>query len=65
MPSLFEGTLPYGSEASVGERLDRLAWTPFHTRVTLALGVGWLLDAFEVNIIGNVLGVLPRWSQCG
>ena len=60
MPSLFEGTLPYGAEASVGERLDRLAWTPFHTRVTLALGVGWLLDAFEVNIIGNVLGVLER-----
>ncbi len=43
---------------SVGERLDRLPWVRFHTRVTLALGVGWLLDALEVNIIGNVLGVL-------
>ena len=45
---------------SIGQRLDRLAWTRFHTRVTLALGVGWLLDAFEVNIIGNVLGILKR-----
>lgn len=46
--------------ATVAERLDRLPWTPLHTRITLALSVGWLLDAFEVNIIGNVLGVLER-----
>ncbi len=51
---------PTAPAASIGERLDRLSWTRFHTRVTLALGVGWLLDAFEVNIIGNVLGVLKR-----
>jgi MFS family permease len=44
----------------IGERLDRLPWTRFHTRVTLALGIGWLLDAFEVNVIGNVLGVLKN-----
>ncbi len=42
----------------IGHRLDRLPWTRFHTRVTLALGIGWLLDAFEVNVVGNVLGVL-------
>jgi len=47
-------------DGSIGRRLDHLSWTPFHTRVTLALGVGWLLDAFEVNIIGSVLGVLKR-----
>lgn len=45
---------------SIGSRLDRLPWTPFHTRVTLALGIGWLLDAFEVNVIGSVLGVLKK-----
>jgi MFS family permease len=44
--------------ARIGERLDALPWTRFHTRVTLALGIGWLLDAFEVNVIGSVLGVL-------
>lgn len=60
MASLIERTPPYDAETSVGQRLDRLNWTSFHTRITLALGVGWLLDAFEVNIIGNVLGVLER-----
>jgi MFS family permease len=43
---------------TVGTRLDRLAWKPIHTWITLALGIGWLLDAFEVNVVGNVLGVL-------
>ncbi len=44
--------------AAVPARLDRLAWRPIHTWITLALGVGWLLDAFEVNVVGNVLGIL-------
>jgi len=48
------------TNASIGERLDRLPWTRLHTRVTLALGIGWLLDSFEVNIIGNVLGILKK-----
>ncbi|MGH8110395.1 MAG: MFS transporter [Rhodanobacteraceae bacterium] len=43
---------------SIGQRLDRLAWTPFHTRVAVVLGIGWLLDSFEVSIIANVLGIL-------
>lgn len=42
----------------VSRFLDGLRWHPVHTRITLALGVGWMLDAFEVNIIGNVLGTL-------
>ncbi|MGH9355433.1 MAG: MFS transporter, partial [Terriglobia bacterium] len=63
MTSLLEHTPPHDAGGSVGERLDRLAWTSFHTRITLALGVGWLLDAFEVNIIGSVLGVLEKlWN---
>jgi len=37
-------------------RLDRLPWGRFHTVVTIALGLGWMLDAFETNIIGSVLG---------
>jgi len=51
--------MPNGqSPDAVGTRLDRLAWKPIHTWITLALGIGWLLDAFEVNVVGNVLGVL-------
>lgn len=42
----------------VSHILDGMQWRPVHTRITLALGIGWMLDAFEVNIIGNVLGTL-------
>ena len=42
--------------ASVISRLDRLPWSRFHTVVTIALALGWMLDAFETNIIGSVLG---------
>ncbi|HYW04638.1 MAG TPA: MFS transporter [Gammaproteobacteria bacterium] len=44
----------------IGRALDGLGWRPVHTRLTLALGIGWMLDAFEVNIIGNVLGLLKH-----
>ena len=43
---------------NVTRRLDRLQWSRFHTMVTALLGIGWLLDAFEVNIVGSVLGVI-------
>ncbi len=41
-------------------RLDRVGWRRIHTRVVLVLGVGWMLDAFEVNLVGSVLGVLQK-----
>lgn len=41
---------------SAGSRLDRSSWRPMHTRIALALGVGWALDSFEVQIINSVLG---------
>ncbi len=47
-------------KANIGERLDQMPWTSFHSRVTLALGIGWLLDSFEVNVIGNVLEILKK-----
>jgi MFS family permease len=36
-------------------RLDASAWRPIHTRIAAALGIGWMLDAFEVQIIGSVI----------
>ncbi len=44
----------------LARRLDGVRWNRFHTTVTLALGVGWLLDAFEVTIVGNVIGVFKH-----
>ncbi len=36
-------------------RLDASLWRPMHTRIAVALGLGWMLDAFEVQIIGSVI----------
>lgn len=36
-------------------RLDQSQWRPMHTRIAAALGIGWMLDAFEVQIIGSVI----------
>lgn len=52
--------LPLAERDTVGRRLDRLVWTPFHTKVAMALGIGWLLDSFEVSVIGNVLPILKK-----
>lgn len=41
-------------------RLDRASWRPMHNRILLALGIGWALDSFEVQIIGSVLTPLAR-----
>ena len=39
----------------MSDRLDRAPWSPLHTRIAAALGIGWALDAFEVQIIGSVI----------
>ncbi len=39
-------------------RLDRLPWTRFHTLLTLALGITWLLDGLEVTLAGAISGAL-------
>lgn len=39
-------------------RLDTAGWNRVHTAITAALGIGWLLDAFEVTIVNNVIGAL-------
>ncbi len=43
--------------------MDAGDWRPIHTRILLALGLGWMLDAFEVTLVGNVLPILrEQWS---
>jgi MFS family permease len=48
---------------NVTGRLDRLPWCRFHTVVTIALALGWMLDAFETNVIGSVLGQVTKLWQ--
>ena len=49
--------------SNVTARLDRLPWSRFHTVVTIALALGWMLDAFETNVIGSVLGKVTKLWQ--
>ncbi|MHB1544517.1 MAG: MFS transporter [Gammaproteobacteria bacterium] len=47
---------------SILQPLDEASWNRFHTLITLVLGIGWLLDAFEVTLVNNVVGVLrDQW----
>ena len=40
------------------DTLSTLRWNRFHTMAVLLFGLGWALDAFEVTLIGNVMGAL-------
>src|SRR5260370_29830429 len=46
-------------------RLDRLPWSPFHTRMVIALGVAWTLDGLEITIASAVAGVLNTNATLG
>ncbi len=47
----------------MAHRLDASAWRPIHSRIAVALGIGWMLDAFEVQIIGSVIpGIQQEFS---
>ncbi len=41
-------------------RIDRLKWSPFHTRMVIGLGVAWILDGLEITIASSVTGVLTQ-----
>jgi MFS family permease len=43
-------------------RIDRLSWSPFHTRMVLALGVAWVLDGLEITIASNLTADLTKNS---
>ncbi|MGI4755584.1 MAG: MFS transporter [Janthinobacterium lividum] len=45
-------------ETDIPQRLDRMPWSKWHTRVIVALGTSWLLDGLEVTIVGSLSGVL-------
>ena len=52
-------------ETDVPARLDNLAWSPWHWRVVLALGVTWALDGLEVTIVGALGSVLSEPETLG
>ena len=56
--------VPIGSwvESDVPPRLDALAWSRWHRRVVIALGITWILDGLEASLIANLAPTLrdPR-----
>lgn len=44
----------------VPARLDRLPWRLFHTRVVAALGISWILDGLEVQIVSQIAPFLEK-----
>src|SRR5262249_47368498 len=52
-------------ETDIPARLDRLPWSRFHLLVVTALGVTWILDGLEVNIIGAIGPVLQSRETLG
>ena len=55
-PRSFQGVV----HSLVPARLDRLRWTPFHTRLIIALGVAWVLDGLEITVASAVAGALSQ-----
>jgi MFS family permease len=54
------------SDVHLLTQLDSIPWNRFHRRAAITLGLGWGMDAFEVTLIGSILGVLgPLWHLSG
>jgi MFS family permease len=52
-------------ETDIPARLDNLAWSRWHWRVVLALGITWMLDGLEVTIVGALGSVLQEPETLG
>src|SRR5690349_11638790 len=46
--------------STIPARLDRLSWSPFHTRMVCGLGAAWVLDGLQITISSSVVGVLSQ-----
>jgi MFS family permease len=46
-------------------RIDRLPWSPFHTRLVVALGVAWILDGLEITVASSVADTLTQPQTLG
>src|SRR5213080_4638877 len=56
---------PGAIRSLIPARIDRLPWSPFHTRMVMALGVAWVLDGLEITIASSVAGVLGDQQTLG
>jgi MFS family permease len=47
-------------ETMIPRRLDRLPWSRWHWKVVIGLGITWILDGFEVTLVGALASVLTK-----
>src|SRR3954467_14532022 len=47
-------------ETMIPRRLDRLPWSRWHWIVVIGLGITWILDGFEVTLVGALASVLTK-----
>ena len=45
-------------ETMIPRRLDRLPWSRWHWLVVIGLGITWILDGFEVTMVGAIASML-------
>jgi MFS family permease len=49
----------------VPARMDRLPWTRFHWLIVIGLGVSWILDGLEIQIVASIGTVLQKTDTLG
>src|SRR5215218_7562773 len=55
-----EATAPGIIRSLIPARIDRLPWSPFHTRMVVALGVAWILDGLEITVASAAAAQLTK-----
>jgi MFS family permease len=60
MTTASEATAPGAIRSLIPARIDRLPWSPFHTRMVVALGVAWILDGLEITVASAVVATLTE-----
>jgi MFS family permease len=54
------GATGHAVETMIPRRLDRLPWSRWHSFVVVGLGITWILDGFEVTLVGAIASVLTK-----
>jgi MFS family permease len=65
MTSASVAAAPGGIRSLIPARIDRLPWSPFHTRMVIALGVAWILDGLEITVASAVVDKLTQPDTLG
>jgi MFS family permease len=60
-----EASAPGIIRSLIPARIDRLPWSPFHTRMVVALGVAWILDGLEITVASAVAAELTSEDTLG